>query len=316
MSGIRVIRTCEVCGQQFEARSAVRNVCSPKCYQRKRYQERKKGKAVKGIAKEEAALLSAAPSQRQFPRQGASIERMQELSQKPYLSMAETAELLDCSRQTVYNLAAAGTLEVVQLAKRLTLVSQESIKKMIEAHTGHYKARAKPSDLSLESLYSLREITAMYDVTASAVHEAAKRKKILKVSSGGKVYFDRKGIDSYFSERKNGDTDTLWYSVAEACKKFGCTPSSINTYCLRNKIPHRKEKGRVFYHASSLDKAKGIDCRDTYYTGAEAANKYGYDRQTLYRIIHKNNIPYKMIGRRLYVEKIPLDAFMSDVGKM
>ncbi len=227
MSGIRVMRTCEACGQKFEARSAVKSICSPKCYQRKRYQERKKGKTVEEIAKEEAAKPSSAPSLHKSPKERISIERMQELSQKPYLSMAETAELLDCSRQTVYNLAAAGTLEVVQLAKRLTLVPQESTKKMIEAHTGHYKARAKPSDLSLESLYSLREITTMYDVTESAVHEAAKRKKILKVSSGGKVYFDKQGIDSYFSERKNGDTDTLWYSVAEACKKFGYTRSSL-----------------------------------------------------------------------------------------
>ncbi|QHL86277.1 helix-turn-helix domain-containing protein [Nibribacter ruber] len=110
-SNIRVQRICQQCGKEFEARTTVTRTCSDTCA--KRLYKAKQKEAKVEASNKETLQIKAQP--------------VEAVKSKEYLTIKDTAILLNSSRQTIYNLIEKGTLRAVKLSERKTLIKRTDI---------------------------------------------------------------------------------------------------------------------------------------------------------------------------------------------
>lgn len=110
-SNIRLEKTCIQCGNVFTAKTTVTQYCSDNCA-KKAYKQRKRTAKIDAVIQEEklkAKPLSVVP-----------------VTQKDFLSIDETCQLLGASRWTIYRLIDKGELIARKLGSR-TIISRKAI---------------------------------------------------------------------------------------------------------------------------------------------------------------------------------------------
>lgn len=108
-SNFRLEKTCHFCGVKYIAKTTVTQFCSDNCAKRA-YKVRLREKKVQDAIKEENSIRSYN-----------SV-----VSQKEFLSIKETAQLMGASRWTVYRLIENGKLKVAKLQRR-TIIRRSEI---------------------------------------------------------------------------------------------------------------------------------------------------------------------------------------------
>ena len=86
-SNIRVIRVCQFCKKEFEARTTVTRTCSDPCAKRL-YKQKQREKKI-GESNVETHLVK--------------IKSISELQSKEFLTVKDLSQLLNCSVRTAYN---------------------------------------------------------------------------------------------------------------------------------------------------------------------------------------------------------------------
>ncbi len=115
-SNIQVKRICELCGEEFIARTTVTRFCGEKCA-KKAYKARKR---VERVEKSNLETFSV----KTLP--------LTELNAKEYLTVREVAMLLNSSIRTAYRLIDKGQIKAVNLGIRKTLIKRSDIDKLFE----------------------------------------------------------------------------------------------------------------------------------------------------------------------------------------
>ena len=110
-SNIRITRVCEFCGKDFEARTTVTKCCSDYCAKRA-YKARKKAEKVQA-SHIEVKEIKARP--------------IEYIKAKEFLTVRDAARLLNCSRQTIYNLINSGSLKAKNIKLKKTLIPRSEI---------------------------------------------------------------------------------------------------------------------------------------------------------------------------------------------
>lgn len=113
-SNIRVIRVCQFCEKEFEARTTVTKTCSDNCAKRLYKQKQKSAKVESSNAATQAIRLKP----------------IDELKAKEFLTVKDAARLLNCSSRTTYYLIAKGNLKAVNISKRKTLIKRSDIDRL------------------------------------------------------------------------------------------------------------------------------------------------------------------------------------------
>lgn len=113
-SNIRLIRICQFCGKEFEAKTTVTQCCSDKCSKRW-YKKKKQNEKVEASNVETKRII---------------MKPLEDIKAKEFLTVRDVAKLLTCSRQTIYNLINNGTLKATNLARKKTLVKRSEIDKL------------------------------------------------------------------------------------------------------------------------------------------------------------------------------------------
>jgi len=113
-SNIEVQRICQHCGNEFTARTTVTQCCSATCAKR----------AYKARVKDSKIESSNAETRR------IKAQPMEELKNKPFLSIAETCKLMGISRRTVYRLIERGELITGKAGKR-TIIRRSDLEQLI-----------------------------------------------------------------------------------------------------------------------------------------------------------------------------------------
>ncbi len=106
-SNIRVNKICQYCSKEFEAKTTVTKTCSDPCA-KMLYKQKQREMKVQG-AKAETAKVKAKP--------------IEDLKAKEFLTVREAGKLLNCSRQTVYELINKGSLKAINLKIKKRLLS-------------------------------------------------------------------------------------------------------------------------------------------------------------------------------------------------
>lgn len=110
-SNISVNRVCQHCDKTFIAKTTVTKYCSLKCAQRA-YKARKRAEKVSASNKETDKAL---------------VKPIQELNAQAFLTVRQASTLLNCSRQTIYELIKAKRLKAVNIKEKKTLIKRTDI---------------------------------------------------------------------------------------------------------------------------------------------------------------------------------------------
>ena len=146
---MRILRKCEVCGEEFIATKITNKYCSKRCarvvHRKKEAEKKKKARESK---KDDAQNLQSL-----------------EIASRPFLTPSDVAFLLGVSVTTVYRCFYSGTLKAVRL-RRKTYVRREDLDKYFEEAGAYKKKSYKRKDD--QEYYTLREIMEKYHIGRKA----------------------------------------------------------------------------------------------------------------------------------------------------
>lgn len=114
-SNVKVQRICQLCGNEFTARTTVTQYCSDICAKRA-YKARKRAEKVQQSNKETQHIKN-------LP--------IEELKAKEFLTVRDVSILIGCSLRTTYRLIDTGTLKAVNLGERITRIKRSDLNSLI-----------------------------------------------------------------------------------------------------------------------------------------------------------------------------------------
>jgi excisionase family DNA binding protein len=178
-SNIKIQRICQHCGQDFTARTTVTQYCGDTCAKR----------AYK--ARQKAAKVEASNEQTKKMKH----KQIEDLKAKEFLTIRDTAALISCSRQTVYNLIKSNILPAVNLSERKTIIRRSDIDKLFQLTRTELAEDASPIALNPSECYTLKEVQRLYGISEKALYDLIKRNTIPKLRQGVHAYVPKEAIE-------------------------------------------------------------------------------------------------------------------------
>lgn len=167
-------KVCEWCGNVFSAQKVTTRYCSHTCNSRA-YKANKRKERVKAIEALTYRTIQEKP--------------IEQLKDRPFLSIAETATLLGLSLQGVYKQIYAGRLRASKITSRLSVVRREDIEQMLAERP--YEKRQPRDAIVITELYTTDEVCDTYDISRAALFAIAKRENIPRTHNRGKTYWSK-----------------------------------------------------------------------------------------------------------------------------
>lgn len=297
-------RKCAYCGKIFTTNNGMQKYCSEECAEQAKESKRKR--------------------QKDFLR---AIEPAIGLQQQEYLSFSKAAILLGCTRQYVYKLVEQGKLPASRLSSRMALVRKSDIEKMFAVNPYH---RVMPGASSKKGKNQIGEspmrysetldyisgeaVMDIYKVKKSWLYASAKRNNIPMCKIAGKNYYSRKHMDELFGVSAEIESLTEWLTTEEVETLYSTTRESLRSQVYRRHIPTKREYGKTYYSKIHLDEIYHPDMKasDTYYTTAEAAEKYGMTKSNICIIVKTNNLTKVKVGVQNLIVKEEIEKVMAN----
>lgn len=291
-SKFRVLRTCEFCGKGFYAQKVTTRFCSRRCNELAYKQRRRQRQIIEAEAK-------------------VTQKPIEEVKEKEFLSLNDTAVLMGISKRCVYDLIHAGVLQAFRLTSRLTIVRKADIEKMFEGRV--YTKKVKPERKPITEFYTTTEIKEKFGVSESWVFKIGKEKNIPKILHHGKTYWSKQHVEKHFAKHIENNAIVEWYSVQDMMEKFNMTTSAVYCFVSKYGIPKKKVKSSVFYSKQHVDAAKGINepPKEEFYTMKEAVEHFGMTEDQIYKYAKKAKVSKHMEGRIVLMNKQELDAALA-----
>jgi len=233
-------KVCEHCRNEFEAGKATSRYCSHKC----------NSAALKAAKRKEVIRHIESLTKK---KKDENVKA--DISNRPYLNVAETAALLSVCNKTVYNLARTGKLKVTRISQRLTFISRKSIDELLEANTV-YEALQPKEQKPVADWYTLDEISQRYGILRHQIRKIVNAENISEKKDGTRTLIAKRQIDNYFT--KKGFEPSLinlaeWYTVTEIMEKYGMTEQGVYVFASRYKIPKKQQGGKRYYSKQHID---------------------------------------------------------------
>jgi mobilizable transposon, tnpA protein len=289
-------KVCEWCGNVFYAQKVTTRYCSHTCNSRA-YKANKRKERVKAAEALTYRTIQEKP--------------IEQLKDRPFLSIAETATLLGLSLQGVYKQIYAGRLRASKITSRLSVVRREDIEQMLAERP--YEKRQPRDAIVITELYTIDEVCDTYDISRAALFAIAKRENIPRTHNRGKTYWSKRHIDAYFAKKAPDASITEWCTAENISTRFGMTITAVYNFVFDHNIPKKKVKGKSHYSTRHVEEAKGVldATAPSYYTVKEAMAKYGLTRDQLYHYTKQHNIPKVKQGRNVLISQRELDEALQ-----
>ena len=314
---MRKTRKCAFCGKEFTCNCGSQRYCSEHCAEAAKAQRKKR--------------------QQDFLK---AVQPVIDIASQEYLTFSKAAILMGCSRQYVYKLVNEGKLPASRISSRMAFVRKADIEKMLAGNPYHRvlpgassnkkSSHSSSSSLSLKKgknqigespmqfaepleYVSGEDVMAIYKVKKSWLYVSAKRNNIPMCKIAGKNYYSRKHMDALFGVPAEIKAITEWLTTDEAEALYSTTKESLRTQAYRRHIPTKREYGTTYYSKKHLDDIFRPDLKasDSYYTTAEAAEKYGMTKSNICVIVKTNNLTKVKVGVQNLIVKEELDRIMA-----
>ncbi len=311
---MRKTRKRAFCGKEFTCNSGSQRYCSEHCAEAAKAQRKKR--------------------QQDFLK---ALQPVIDISSQEYLTFSKAAILMGCSRQYVYKLVNEGKLPASRISSRMAFIRKADIEKMLVVNPYHRVLPGTPTNKPCKASSSLSsrkdknhipeimrssepleyisgdDVMAIYKVKKSWLYVSAKRNNIPICKIAGKNYYSRKHMDALFGVTAEIESLTEWLTTDESESLYSTTKESLRTQAYRRHIPTKREYGTTYYSKKHLDEIFRPDLKasDSYYTTAEAAEKYGMTKANIGVIAKAHNITKVKVGVQNLIVKKELDRIMA-----
>lgn len=180
----KIVRKCEVCGEQFLAKTLESRYCSRRCsniaWKRRKAEEIKQQKLDEIV--------------KQIPEA------------RNYISVSEAHALFGISRNTLYRLIDKGVIACFNSGKNQTKVKKDDLMKLYPLRESPLKKTKKviPKKYSMEpeDCYTVGEICKKYHLDDSTVYHHIRKYSIPIRQIGNFVYAPKSEIDNLYKDLK------------------------------------------------------------------------------------------------------------------
>ena len=307
-----ITKKCAHCGKEFTPQSGSQKYCCEQCAdtakQNKKKQRREMFKAIEPMA----------------------MVQCQE-----YLTFANAAILMGCSRQYIYKLVAQGRLKASRLSRRMALIKKSDIEEMLDASPyERVLPMVKPKDNKKDTTnsaktqksasvyqdaeevldyYSGEDVVRLYKIKQSWLYTRAKAHKIPMCKIAGRTYYSKRHIDECFSNVEINDI-TEWLTTEEVVTTYAMHPQAVRAYVHRHHIPSKREYGKTYYSKQHLDKLRRIDLTtdERYMTVEEAKQMYGLSAANISQIVRKNKVEKVKVGVKNMLLREDMERVMNE----
>lgn len=176
-SNIRIIRICQQCGNEFEARKTTSKTCSDACA-KKAYKERQRLGKIQASNDQTSQV---------------KLKPIEDIKGQEFLTVNESAKLIRISRRSLYRLNERGELPFVKLNRR-TVIRRSDIDRLFD-RPAELLERSRPVPIPLTDCYTMKEIREKYSISEKALYELIHRYEIPKQYSGVYAYVPKTRID-------------------------------------------------------------------------------------------------------------------------
>lgn len=188
-------KICDLCNIEFTALKISTRFCSLQCA-RKSYKIQHRKTQI-----ETANKITQA--KREKP--------LADIKAREFLSVRQTATLLGCCKQTIYNLISSGKLHAVNIKQKKTVVRRCDIDKLFvlpPKPAPAAKPIPKPTPTpqykhEIKDCYLLSEIKELYGLSDSGVYGFIKRNNVPKYQVGRFVYIPKEPIHALLGKKDN-----------------------------------------------------------------------------------------------------------------
>lgn len=175
-SNIRLQRICQHCGAEFTAKTTVTKYCGDKCA-KKAYKARKRAEKLQASKKETKVV---------------KLQPVERLNIKPFLSIAETCQLVGVSRSTLNRMVKRGDLIVGKIGTR-TILRRSDVNQLFEQEVQIIEEPIV--ELNIENCYYMGEIQKKFNISEKALYQLIERENIPKVQRGKYFYVPKQSIE-------------------------------------------------------------------------------------------------------------------------
>jgi excisionase family DNA binding protein len=191
-SNIQIQKICEYCRKEFTAQKTVSKCCSDQC-SKKAYKARMRASKIEAVENETAKIKAV---------------NLDNLKAKEFLTVRDTAILLNSSVRTIYRMIEQGTLNAVNFSERKTLIKRSDIDSIFLATKPQEPQQIAANDnpdkfpFELSDCYSTSEIRDKFKISDIALNGLIKRNNIPKIKKGWYVFVPKEAIDKLYIQSK------------------------------------------------------------------------------------------------------------------
>ena len=177
-------KVCENCGKVFTAQRTTTRYCSHKCNSA-HYKAKARGDKISKTNTATNRIIN---------------KPHEDLIDKEFLSVNQTAKLIGCSRQAIYKMINSGRLKASRVMQKKTIIKKSNIESMLEQTIIELPA----NDLFIvDDYYYMEEVVVLFGVSPKALYVILKRNNIKKVKKDPYVYVLKKDIHNIFGKPQN-----------------------------------------------------------------------------------------------------------------
>ena len=237
------------------------------------------------------------------------------MTDKPFLTIGEVADILQVSNRTVYNLIYKGTLRACRLTYHITIITKEDFFLMIKETT--YCKRsvsvfAKQGKKTKKKMNENKQKTEKAELSRQEgkkkTKSAPKKRQLIPAANY------KQSVRDTFTDRESAGGDL--YTMAEICQKFNYTYGRFYNLRMRYSIPCIKANATKCFPKSEVDKAMaeeaerlGNNLSEHWYSCFDIMRLFGLGKTQVRRFALTHGVRTKRIhGNRLYYLKADWDA--------
>ena len=155
-----------------------------------------------------------------------------------------------------------------------------------------------------EDYITAQKIAERFKVTIHHVHGRTRLAKIPKITVKHINFYELKAVEKLFGHREAApeihEDDTFeWITGEQIEELYGLSVSARRTLVSRHKIPSKKIHETTYYSKVDVEYARnpGLRDRKDYFTVEQITDKFGLNRDEIYRIARYRNIRKKRDGK-------------------
>lgn len=235
------------------------------------------------------------------------------MTDKPFLTIGEVADILQVSSRTVYNLIYKGTLRACRLSYHITIITWEDFSLMIKETTyckrsaSIFAKRGKKKKKMNVNRQNAEKAELSQQEGKKKAKGSPKKRLLIPATSY------KQSVRDTFTDKESAGSDL--YTLAEICQKFSYTYGRFYNLRMRYSIPCIKADATKCFPKAEVDKAVaeeaerlGSNLSEHWYSCFDIMRLFGLGKTQVRRFALTHGVRTKRIhGNRLYYLKADWD---------